>query len=77
MHLAIQELFFLIATTALCIGLINVIVYLTNKEWFPKVLKISKYLLIAILLFVIIIFIYNYNFLTNTITPELIKPNNS
>ena len=77
MHLGIQELLFIIVSTALCIAVINVIVYLINKELSPKILKISKYLLIAILLFVIIVFIYNYNFSTNTIAPELIKSNNS
>lgn len=61
MHLSVQEIYFIMIVSVIFFFLVNVTAYFFSKELLKKTIKISKVLLVAILLANAVLIIYNYN----------------
>ncbi len=73
MNLSLQEIYFIMIGLVVLFGLVNLVAYFINEEVFKKTVKISKVLLIAILILNVIIIAYNYNKSSKPAANELIK----
>ena len=73
MNLSLQEIYFIMIGLLVLFGIVNVITYFINEEIFKKTVKLSKVLLITILLINAIIIAYNYNNSSKATATELIK----
>ena len=73
MNLSLQEIYFIMIGLVVLFGLVNLVAYFINEEVFKKTVKISKVLLIAILILNVIIIAYNYNKSSKSAANELIK----
>lgn len=61
MHLSVQEIYFIMIVLVIFSFLVNVTAYFFSKELLKKTIKISKVLLVAILLANAVLIIYKYN----------------
>lgn len=61
MHLSVQEIYFIMIVLVIFFFLVNVTAFFISKELLKKTIKISKFLLVTILLVNAVLIIYNYN----------------